>query len=54
MYKNRTGHIARMKSTRWHAHPQSTNGSDGYPTSGGGLSDGGRFPNDIPKFWLAT
>lgn len=37
-----------------HAHPQSTNGRGGYPPSGGGLSDGGRFSNDIPKLWLAT
>lgn len=37
---------------KWLTYPQSTKGSDGYPPSGGGFSDGGRFPSEIPELSL--
>lgn len=33
-------------------YPQSTKGRGGYPPSGGGISDGGKFPHDVPSLSL--
>lgn len=39
---------------KWQTYPQSTKGSGGYPSSGGGISDGGRLPHDTPILSCTT
>lgn len=40
--------ICKKYAAQFVDYPQSTKGRGGYPPSGGGISDGGKLPHDVP------